>query len=320
VGALRSKFDRVIQRFYAGDRSADICVAPESISIDEGPRFVPRMLDAKRPHEEEFRLFSFFRTPGTTVLDVGASWGYSTGSIWGTGCASAIISFEPLSFLEPCLLEIKRLRPSRYDYRMCALGDRDDATLRMVVPVLNDIALVSLASAMPDTHLEGLARHTVDHIERRVRGDPLEQMLICYRHGRLRNYIADLVKPTLKMSELTVPMRTLDSALADGSWDVATDRIVAIKIDAEGFSHEILRGACETLQRHRPLVLAERSADSMRPFMRTLGYLRATYASGRLEPDESSVEAEAQVSSCFFHESMRAAYETCGLLGRGGLE
>jgi FkbM family methyltransferase len=306
----------VIERFYAGDRSAGIYVAPESIGPEADRRSVRRMLRAKRQHEEEYRLFSFFRTPGTTVLDVGASWGYSTGSIWGTGCASAIISFEPLSFLEPCLREIKKRCPSRYDYRMCALGDRDDATLRMVVPVLNDFAVSGLASAVPETHLEGLARNTVEHFERHVRGNPLGQMRMYWRRRRLRDYYVDLVEPTLKMSELSVPMRTLDGALADGAWEVATDRIVAIKIDAEGFSHQILRGARETFERHRPLVLAERSGASMRPFMRTLGYSPAIYASGRLEPDASSVDAEGQLLSCFFHESRRAEYETCGLLGR----
>jgi FkbM family methyltransferase len=57
-----------------------------------------------------------------------------------------------------------------------------------------------------------------------------------------------------------------------------------IKIDAEGFELEILRGAHETLRRSRPHLLLENnrhSAEAVRQFLAPLGYTRSYWDNGK---------------------------------------
>jgi FkbM family methyltransferase len=51
----------------------------------------------------------------------------------------------------------------------------------------------------------------------------------------------------------TVPLRTLDAIIADS----APQRIDLIKIDVEGFEHQVLEGGRQTLARHRPKLIME---------------------------------------------------------------
>jgi len=57
-------------------------------------------------------------------------------------------------------------------------------------------------------------------------------------------------------AEFTIECRTLDS--------FALDRCNLIKIDVEGAEPHVFRGACETLARHRPLILSELHPGQLR--------------------------------------------------------
>lgn len=73
-----------------------------------------------------------------------------------------------------------------------------------------------------------------------------------------------------------VPIARLDTLIADG--DVPPPD--HLKVDVEGFGYDVLRGAEETLRRYRPIVYfephavddAERDADAVAGFLRSLGY------------------------------------------------
>lgn len=78
--------------------------------------------------------------------------------------------------------------------------------------------------------------------------------------GRMRLYVplsgsravrtrASLEKPTGECADLDVEVRTLDS--------FALPRVDFIKVDVEGAEAAVLRGASETIQRHRPALLIE---------------------------------------------------------------
>lgn len=73
--------------------------------------------------------------------------------------------------------------------------------------------------------------------------------------------------------ELDVQVLTLDSYLANNS-QLSSPKI--IKIDAEGFDLEVLKGATQTLQHHRPSIIVEvNTSDAqsqVRSFMQSLGY------------------------------------------------
>ena len=97
-----------------------------------------------RPHEPDFAAFRHFRDRSGLFLDVGANSGESVLSFRLFNPTAPILSIEPNPYHQPDLEFLKR-RIDRFDYLLCAAGDRAGrATL--YVPMYRNLPLTGEAS------------------------------------------------------------------------------------------------------------------------------------------------------------------------------
>jgi FkbM family methyltransferase len=236
-------------------------------------------------HEPDYALFGKFTDPATTILDIGAHYGYSVGSIWAAGAAACVLSFEPNPLYRAALQRIGQLRPGRHDVRLVALGAAA-GEVRMLLPALDGRAVGALCTGMAAADPAALAHAIADHAA---------------RHGGER----------LSLHRFTAPVERLDDQLAAGSFRIPVDRIVAIKMDAEMMEPDILAGAALTLDRHKPLVLIEAGHRSAaRAMMQHAGFAMARLDGGRLHPTATPADS---VNGWFFHPSRHAEYQALAI-------
>jgi hypothetical protein len=99
-----------IERNYQ-DARQELQINPNSdlsgVRVDGDSIWIPEMLARTEPHDQDYRVFHIFQDSHSLVLDVGANWGYSVGSLWSTGCKSHIVSFEAIPLYKECLDAIK---------------------------------------------------------------------------------------------------------------------------------------------------------------------------------------------------------------------
>ena len=146
---------------------------------------------------------------GTTVIDVGAHFGYFTTRLSRlVGANGEVIALEPNS--ASCRLLHDRIARAR----------------------LKNVRILSCAAWSSSTDVQLLI------------GGPLEA--------------TSRVALDPETDGMKVQGRTLDSIVREH----AARRVSFIKIDVEGAEVEVLRGAVETLQRHRPTVLCEIGHES----------------------------------------------------------
>lgn len=278
--------------FIRGNRSGAVVTPQGFMPLDDvDPSWIQSMLDGSRIHDEDYLVFQAFQDPGTTILDVGAHFGYSVASIWSSGAACRVISFEPNPRFEPCLRHIATQHLGRYDYRVTALGDAR-GSLNFVVPVLNGYALGALATAAPSPHLPSLARNVADHFEQQCRG----QLFTSFRLYSFESQVA-----------------RLDDLLASEKFSFPADKIVAVKIDTEGYEAQVLSGCAELLAREKPLLLVESGHANplvCEQLMKS-GYTFASRIGRQLEPVNAPTTA---INGFFFHPAHTEEYLRIGLL------
>ena len=150
----RQHIGSVLARYFImHQRTRDIAIPFEDVTIDSNPDWMPEVLARRELSEPEFAVFGFFKDPNTTILDIGAHFGYSAASIWAAGSHAVVVSFEPNPWHKPCLQRIKEARRGRYDFVPMGLGDARRA-LRFVVPVIEGTGVSGLSSAAIETEMD----------------------------------------------------------------------------------------------------------------------------------------------------------------------
>jgi len=280
------------QYFRQGNRSPEIVTpAGQTPIIDGNPAWIDDLLKRGEVHDEDYRVFSAFRDPETTILDLGAHFGYSAASIWSTGAASHVISFEMNPGFELCLQRIAQLRPGRYDYCISGLSD-SPGSLPFAIPVLNGRCVGALATAAIAPDIDHFAKVLADYFEKYFSTQPLDSFLI-----------------QVFMS----PVARLDDLLATHRFSVPTDKIVAVKVDTEGLEGQVLAGARALLISQKPLILAECGHANSRLCQQLLelGYVYAQREANQLRIISAPASA---INGFFLHPAHAGEYRRIGLL------
>jgi FkbM family methyltransferase len=263
--ALREKIFNVFHRYYIqGHRGNDVVISDISrIQLDGHPDYIPEMLSRDQPHDEDYIVFRSFQDKEEVILDVGANWGYSAGSMWSVGTRSQIVSFEAIPLYRDCLAKILAVHSEGYNYLMTALSSRP-GVLKFAVPVINDTALTALTSADANPHLDSLTENVYNSVHRWMSG------------------IKSII---LRICEFEVPVQTLDSVLASHPELIPRNGVSIIKLDVEGWEYEVLKGAINTLRTHNPLIMAEggNRRQELRELMIALDYSYAERKGDKLE-------------------------------------
>ncbi len=118
---------------------------------------------------------------------------------------------------------------------------------------------------------------------------------------------------SFRIHAFTAPVVSIDQWLASGVATIPTRRIVAMKIDTEGYEGEVLVGASGLLHHQRPLIMAEGghriplAVDTMRQH----GYVMMERTGDKLVP---TGEARAGDNGFFGHPALFPHYREIGLM------
>ena len=289
---LHSSVSQALTRYYLlKDRSPALVIPIEFVNeLIPPPTWVPPMLEQTVPHDDDYYVFKAFTNSKEVILDVGANWGYSAGSVWSVGSSCKVVSLEALSIHSECLAQIAFMRKGQFDYKIVGLADFH-ASLKFVIPVINGRAISGLASGLREPDVGVLTKNICNHV--------------------LRWGLSGQV--TLQLLELTANVQRLDTVLNENPGLVGSRRICAIKLDVEGYEYSVLRGARETLHRNRPLVMLEAGArwPNLREWMFTLGYVFV----GR--EHLLCLPANTRTTGCnefYVHRALITAYMHTGIL------
>jgi FkbM family methyltransferase len=259
--------------------------------VDASPDFIKPMLKHRQLHDPDYSIFRGFRgAPDDVILDVGANWGYSVGSIWASGSDCRIVSFEPWLPYRPCLQRIADLCPKRFEFRMVGLGNAPSMR-KFAVPMVNDVAVVALATASPTPHLGSIAENLRMQVQQWM---PTVQDVVVTVH------------------EFEARVDRLDDLLREDKLLGEDARIAAIKIDVEGLEAEVVEGALETLVRYRPLVLVEAGNRSpgITELFASIGFSYAERQGDRLRPAH---EVSRLQNGYFVHPEKIGTYASAGI-------
>ncbi len=277
--------------FSSDNRSQRFIAKEESVRAEFDTAWIPEILARKELIIPDICIFRRFTDPEDTVLDIGAHWGESAASIWASGCAASILSFEPNPMNYKILEQVKALRRGRYDFIQAGLG-LDATTLRFVTPVINGVAVSALTSAVMECIQPEIIENLVEYSN---------------------NHISDPAIPYLQFLENERSVVRLDDVLRTGSIEVPLNRIVAIKIDVEGFEADVLAGGTSTLESHKPLLWIE-GANRVEPVVKLLKDLGFLYADRCDETLVMTEKLSENVNGFFLHNTRLDEYRRIGLL------
>jgi len=184
-------------------------------------------------HEDDFRAFERFDLSSPTVVDVGANRGQAIDSFFGVlGTDTTIVAFEPN--LELAAYLAKRYRRLSVDVHECGLAD-EVGSMRLYLP--------RYGRTVWDT------RASLDLAVAQNAFSPDE----FWRYSERRAGV----------EERLVAIARLDD------FDLAPQ---IVKIDVEGSEDAVVRGGTQTIDRYRPVILAEGGLLADLELLRDLGY------------------------------------------------
>jgi FkbM family methyltransferase len=176
------------------------------------------------PHEEDFCIFAAFSGPDELFLDVGAAIGLSVASIRKFAQKGRIVSFEPSPWLAPPLAWLKQKEGDQFEYHLVGAGSKSSVA-ELIIPCLNNAPNFYLASFVMNRFGPGQAR--IEGIRHLMGAKPTDTYSIC---------------------RLTVQVKRIDEFHLHPT---------VVKIDAETFEFDVLKGMADTIQLSRPLVMIE---------------------------------------------------------------
>jgi len=294
--SLRHNVSVSIGRYFSqGRRTPDVAIPIGKVRVDScSVEWIPKMLE-QGIHEEEFSIFRFFQDPTETILDLGANYGYGAASIWASGSKACILSFEPNPWHFPCLQAIKDLKPGKFDFLGIGLGARASTQI-FTMPVLEGVGLSSLCTADAVNELAwGIPENLVAHALK---------------------YLPDVAEPRIQFTEVAWQTISLDDALKSHSFAVPLKKIVAVKLDVEGFESEVIAGGMATLAGHRPLLLIE-GANREKAVVDQLSGLGYCYGDFQNDKVVLTSRQSTRVGGFFLHSSRLAEYRDKGLVIEG---
>lgn len=97
----------LIRYFREGDRSLDIFQETDP-ELDVNLAILDHIMNFETVFDKDYLVFTHFKDENSTILDIGANYGYSATTIWQVGSASAVASFEPIRGYELILEELGR--------------------------------------------------------------------------------------------------------------------------------------------------------------------------------------------------------------------
>ena len=194
------------------------------------------------PHDQSYyALRHFIRVaPNGLFLDIGANDGISVLSFRKFHKSYRILSLEPNSMLEPALAKIKRADPN-FDYMMVGAGSVP-SRLQFFVPIYHGIVLHTFTSSKADRVWDGIA------------------------HSFGKSVVASTVVKSVESDVIRIDDLNIAPTI--------------VKIDAEGFGFEVLRGLEQTLARARPFVIIEMEwtkEDQSAAFLEARAYIILSY-------------------------------------------
>ena len=203
-------------------------------------------------HERDFAVLAALPPrPDDLFLDVGGNHGQSVLSMRLFRPDTPIISFEPVPSL---YAEIVRrfARDSHVEVRNYGLATAE-ATLPLYVPSYRGFVYDGIAT---------------------------------FSHENALNYFSDKTlyffdPKHVAVSEQSCHLKTLDSLNLAPTF---------MKIDVEGFEHDVLMGGLETVKRHEPVIMIEKFWNDTRVFtlLAELGYAEVAFDGGRFRRQETT--------------------------------
>lgn len=229
------------------------------------------------------------------ILDVGANWGYSVGSIRAAGSDCPVLSFEVSPAFEPCLARIKELDAFGYDFVISGVGKGERRMHDFFIPAVGGTTVAALTTGT----IDGLNAGMVENVA-----------------GYLETWRPDIEYPELKFLVVNCRIDSIDNLMSEATNDLWHGSVVAIKIDVEGLEGDALWGAKNLVARYRPLLLLEGGMHSVgvRPFLDEFGYIGMRRVANQLAPLESSNDGS---HTFFIHHSKLEEYLQKGLLFDG---
>jgi FkbM family methyltransferase len=204
----------------------------------------------RRPHEPDFAVFGLFADRPGLFLDVGANAGQSALSFRLFNRSAPILSIEPNIAHERDLRFLRRIL-RRFDFVICAAGDAN-GRLTLHVPTYRSVPVTGQGSTRRD---------------------------VAERARWLRTRLGSRAAGDIGVAEQEVEVRRLDDLRLEPGF---------VKVDVEGSELPVLRGLADTLRRHRPVLLIERTEEvsALGDFLRELGYEAFVFVARqrRLEP------------------------------------
>jgi len=295
----------ILTRYFKdGDRSDEI-VLLEDPQLDVDINIVDVILSKPEAHDEDYVVFKHFVDPNSTILDIGANFGYSATGFWRVGSKASVAAFEPIKGFEPLLAELGRkvnfsaqrnvwsrlfARP-RYESYRAGISDHE-GVLTFHVSVVNGRIHSALTTANLDVDIASFVSNTL--LYSRLCAGPIE---------------------TFKMHSFTSPVTTIDTWMASGESRLNLRKVVAVKIDTEGFEGHVLVGAKKLLQQQRPMIIAE-CGHRIDLAVRTAfecGYVFAERDGDQLRVSDVPT---GRVNGFFIHPKKVNKYRSMGLMKR----